>query len=78
MSKTLLTAAICLAAVQETAWGKVRPLYPSLDGFDQSSVVKSHERIVREPLVNSCSHAMVGASNEPVVGAGSCASQCLF
>jgi len=76
MSKTFILALFLGAIVPADA--KVRPLYPSIEGT-KNALVKSHERKVREPLVQKCSHSYtVGASNEPVVGAGSCQAQCLF
>ena len=75
MSKTFVLALFLGAIVPSEA--KIRPLYPTLEGT-QNALVKSHERKVRSPLVQKCSHAVQGSKNEPVVGAGSCQAQCLF
>jgi hypothetical protein len=51
MSKTLLSAAFVMASMGG-AEAKIRPMYPAMDSYE-TPVVKSHDRAVREPLVES-------------------------
>lgn len=69
MNKTLILT-ILLAGLTEA---KVRPLYPAL-GQEPTALVKAHDRLVRQPLVDSCSQAYVAAGHEPLVGSGTCSS----
>lgn len=49
---------------------KIRPMVQQRDFLaDAPAIVKSHERKVREPLVQKCSHQYVSSPAEPIVGA---------
>lgn len=69
MNKTLFVTML----VAGLADAKVRPLYPAL-AQEPTALVKAHDRLVRQPLVESCSQAYVASGHEPLVGAGTCSS----
>ena len=71
MSAKSLLAVVLLGAIVP-ADAKIREV-PS-----EVSVANSHERVVREPLVQSCYEPTVQGSSDHLVGASSCQAKCLF